>query len=138
VLACTLTTSFLLQAMPASAIGLTEAYESALQNDPTYRAALHENEAGKQNANLGRSNLLPSVSANYTTTHNRADITQPNFIGNEVTSHPNYDSDSASLTLRQPLLNLDGLARFRQGVAQTNYSDAVFSFRKLDLLIRLV
>lgn len=138
-LACTIASSFLAQAMPASAIGLVEAYEAALQNDPTYRSAVHENEAGKQNVNLGRSNLLPSVSANYVSSHNRADITQPNpFTGADVTSKPNYDSDSASLTLRQPLLNLDGLARYRQGRAQTEYSDAVFSVRRQDLVIRLV
>jgi protease secretion system outer membrane protein len=137
-LACTLTTSFLLQAMPASAIGLVEAYNSALQNDPTYRSAVHENEAGKQNENLGRSNLLPNVSVNYSMTHNRSDITEPNFLGQIVTVQPVYDSESASLTLRQPLLNLDGIARYRQGIAQTNYSDAVFSVRKQELLIRLV
>jgi outer membrane protein, protease secretion system len=133
-----LATSFLLQTIPASAIGLIEAYESALQNDPTYRGAVHENEAGKQNVNLGRANLLPSVSMNYTTTHNRADITQPGFTGAPVTSHPNYDSDSGSLSLRQPLLNMDGLARYRQGVAQTEYSESVLSSRKQDLLLRLV
>jgi outer membrane protein, protease secretion system len=137
-LACTITSALLVQAVPASAIGLVEAYEAALQNDPTYRGAVHENEAGKQNINLGRSNLLPNVAVNYTTTHNRADITQPSFAGGNVTSHPNYDSDSASLTLRQPLFNLDALARYRQGRAQTNYSDAVFSSRQQDLFIRLV
>jgi outer membrane protein, protease secretion system len=138
VLACTVAMALLAQAMPASAIGIVEAYEAALQNDPTYRGAVHENEAGKQNINLGRSNLLPNVSVNYTTTHNRADITQPNFLGVATTSHPNYDSDSTSLTLRQPLFNLDALARYRQGRAQTDYSNAVFSARQQDLFIRLV
>jgi outer membrane protein, protease secretion system len=140
-LACTLTTSLLLQTMPASAIGLIEAYESALQNDPTYRSAMHENEAGQQNEKLGRSNLLPSVSLSYGTFHNRSDNTQPqaSFLGGgEITTHPTYDSESGAISLRQPLFNLDGLARYKQGLAQANYSNAVFSFRKQDLLIRLV
>lgn len=128
----------LMQAGQASAVGLIEAYEAALQNDPTYQSAVHENEAGQQNRVLGRSNLLPNLSGSYSKYQNRADITQPNFLGQETTSHPQYTSSSKNLTLRQPLFNLDGFARYKQGVAQTNYSDTLFSARGQDLMIRLV
>lgn len=128
----------LMEAGQASAVGLIEAYEAALQNDPTYQSAVHENEAGQQNRVLGRSNLLPNLSGSYSKYQNRADITQPNFLGQETTSHPQYTSSSKNLTLRQPLFNLDGFARYKQGVAQTNYSDALFSARGQDLVIRLV
>ncbi|RZI43633.1 DUF4440 domain-containing protein [Herbaspirillum sp. HC18] len=136
-LASAVSAALLLQAMPASAMGLIQAYEAALQNDPTYRSAVAENEAGQQNRILGRSNLLPSLSASYSTYKNRADYTQPTIFG-EQTTHPEYSSSSGALTLRQPLFNLDGLARYYQGVAQTNYSDALFSARGQDLVIRLV
>ncbi|HJU70321.1 MAG TPA: TolC family outer membrane protein [Paucimonas sp.] len=136
-LASALGASLLLQAGSASALGLLQAYEAALQNDPTYRSAIHENEAGQQYAALGRASLLPSVSLNYSASHNRADVTQPNIQGKQVTSHPQYQSNNGSLSLRQPLFNPDGVARYRQGVAQTNYSEATFSGRRQDLVLRL-
>lgn len=138
VLAAALASIFLLHGGAASAMSLTQAYEAALQNDPTYRSAMHENEAGQQYRALGRSNLLPNVSISYSKNKNRADITQPNFLGQLSTSHPDYTSASKVLGLRQPILNLDGLARYREGMAQANLSDAQFSTKSQDLVLRLV
>ncbi|WP_156396358.1 TolC family outer membrane protein [Noviherbaspirillum sp. Root189] len=143
VIASALAAALLAQAGQASAIGLIQAYESALQNDPTYRSAVHENEAGQQNRILGRSNLLPSLSASYSTYKNKGDLTQPttDFLGRptgETTNPLDYTSKAGGVTLRQPLLNLDGLARYNQGIAQTNYSDALFTARGQDLVLRLV
>jgi protease secretion system outer membrane protein len=137
-LAAAVAAALLAQAGQASAVGLVQAYEAALQNDPTYRSAVHENEAGQQNRVLGRSNLLPNVSANYSTFKNKGDVTQPDFLGRQTTSELDYKSDSRGVTLRQPLFNLDGYARYQQGIAQSNYSDALFSARGQDLVIRLV
>lgn len=120
------------------AMGLLQAYDAALQNDPTYRSALYDNEAGKQYVALGRSNLLPNVSINYATSKNRTDITTPNFLGEPTTTHPEYNSTIRSISLRQPILNLDGVARYYQGVAQTNYSQAQFIGRGQELILRLV
>lgn len=138
VLASVLAAAFVLQANCASALSLVQAYEAALQNDPTYRSAVHDNEAGQQYKALGRSNLLPNVSLSYATNKNRADFTAPNFLGKLNTTHPEYTSNSGVVQLRQPLINFDGIARYQQGVAQTNYSDAQFSARAQDLLLRLV
>ncbi|MGH8807296.1 MAG: TolC family outer membrane protein [Noviherbaspirillum sp.] len=137
-LASALAAALLLQANMVSAIGLVQAYEAALQNDPTYLAAVHDNEAGQQYKTLGRANLLPNLSASYAKNKNRADITQPDFFGQTSTTHPEYSSSAGGVSLRQPLLNLDGYARYKQGIAQTSYSDALFSARRQDLLIRLV
>ncbi|WP_420473123.1 TolC family outer membrane protein [Noviherbaspirillum sp. ST9] len=126
-----------LQASNVFALGLLEAYEAALQNDPTFRSAVHENEAGQQNRIIGRSTLLPSLTASYSNTKNRADITQP-VLGQQTTTHPQYTSEGAAVQLRQPLLNLEGLARYQQGIAQTDYSDALFAGRRQELVIRLV
>ena len=52
-----LVTALLGQVNQASAISLIQAYELALQNDPIYRFAFYENEAGKQNRILARSDL---------------------------------------------------------------------------------
>jgi outer membrane protein, protease secretion system len=137
VIAAALATGFALQASPAAALSLIQAYEAALRNDPVYRAAQHENEAGQQYKALGRAHLLPSVGVTYSKSKNRADITTPVF-GQPVTTHPEYDSSSGAVTLRQPLVNLEGVARYRQGIAQTEYSDAQFSVKSQDLMLRLV
>ncbi|RJF94981.1 TolC family outer membrane protein [Noviherbaspirillum saxi] len=138
VIASALAAALLAQTGQASAIGLIQAYESALQNDPTYRSAVHENEAGQQNKVLGRSNLLPSLSASYSTYKNKGDLTRPDFLGNPSNEDLDYRSTAKGVTLRQPLFNLDGLARYNQGIAQTSYSDALFSARGQDLVLRLV
>ncbi len=132
------TTSCMLQSGSALAIGLLKAYEAALQNDPIYRSAGHENEAGNEYAAIGRSSLLPNVSANYSTSKNRTDITQPNFFGVPVTTQPAYTSKSGSVNLRQPIYSPEALARYHQGVAQTAYSAAQFSGQEHDLVLRLV
>ena len=138
-LVCSLASLGLLQfAGPVSAIGLVQTYEEALQNDPTYRSAIHENEAGKQNLALGRSNLMPNLSFNYSASKNRADVTAPNFLGQQTTTYPVYNSVVAQLILKQPVINLDGLARYYIGKAQVKFSDAQFSARTKDLALRVV
>jgi outer membrane protein, protease secretion system len=127
-----------LQTCSVFALGLVEAYEAALQNDPMFRSAVHENEAGQQNAKISRASLMPILSASYSNTKNRADITQPNIFGQLSTTHPQYTSEVGAVQLRQPLFNLESIARYQQGLAQTDYSDAVFSARKQELIIRLV
>jgi protease secretion system outer membrane protein len=122
----------------AYALSLTEAYEAALQNDPTYRVAVHENEAGREYKALGRASLLPTLSVSYSRNKNRTDITQPNFLGQQTTTHPAYTSSSGQASLRQPLINFEGFARYKQGVAQADYSDAVFSVRSQELVVRVV
>ena len=122
----------------AAALGLKQAYELAMKNDPTYQSAYFDNEAGKEYAVLGRSNLLPSVSYNYSNSQNRADLKSPDFFGNPALTHPHYLSKSSMVSLRQPLLNLDGLARYKEGVTQTKYSAAQFTGRGQEMLLRVI
>lgn len=127
----------LLQAGSASALGLIQAYDAALQNDPAYRAAVYENEAGQQYKVLGRSNLLPNLSASYSNSKNQADITSKTAFS-QRTEQRNYTSVAGAIQLRQPLVNLESVARYYQGVAQTDYSDAQFAARRQELILRLV
>ena len=128
----------LLALPPAWGLGLLPAYEAALVNDPTYRAALRENEAGQQARVLGRASLLPVISASYSKNRNFADITTntPGFPERSDARH--YNSQSAALQLRQPLIHPEGQARFRQGIAQTQASDAQFRTRSQEVIVRLV
>lgn len=126
----------------AAPLNLLQAYQAALQNDPAYRSAIYENQAGQEARIMGRSNLLPKLSGRFATGKNQADITQTgkNVLGQPVTqtTHPDYTSVNAGLTLRQPLINFEALALYNQGVAKTNYSDAQFVGRSQDLMLRLV
>jgi protease secretion system outer membrane protein len=120
----------------ASSVTLMQAYEAALSNDPTYRSAAQESAAGKEYVNLGRSNLLPQISGSYSSSKIRADLTQP-IAGIPYTTHPVYYSRNATAQVRQTLFNLDAYARYKQGVAQTNYSNEVFDLRTQEMLLRV-
>lgn len=122
----------------AAAMGLNEAYQAALRNDPTYLSAVAENDAGQQNRALGRAGLLPSVSGNYSKSKNHADVTAPGPFGKEVETHPVYTSRVASIGLRQALINFDALARYKQGAAQADLSTALFQARNQELVLRVV
>jgi protease secretion system outer membrane protein len=126
----------LLHASSASAIGLLQAYQAALVNDPTYRSAFFDSEAGKEYKVLGRAGLLPNISGNYQFNKNRADLTQETVLGPSI-SHPEYISRIQTVQLRQVLFSLDALARYKQGVAQSKYSEAQFSSQGQDLVVRL-
>ena len=132
------TAALLSSAGPVSAMGLMQAYDAALQHDPVYFSALAENQAGQQYKAIGRAGLLPKLEYSYGNSKNQAALTTPGSAGLPVTSHPDYTSISSSISLRQTLFNLDTVARYRQGIAQTNFSDAQFAGRRQDLMIRLV
>ena len=123
----------LLPAGAAHALSLEQAYQAALRNDPTYKAAFYAGEAGKENRILGRSNLLPNVSGSYSANKNNTDL-----LANKRLTHPRYNSRAGSVQLRQAIFSLDALARYRQGVAQANASEANVEAAKQELLIRVV
>lgn len=117
----------------AAAIGLLKAYEAALQNDATYRAAYYAKEGGKENRILGRSNLLPSLSANYSNARSNSEITTAGRTRDEE-----YLSKSASVQLRQPVINMEGYARYKQGNLQADYSDTLFLSEQQQVALRVV
>lgn len=117
----------------ASALSLVQAYEKARVNDPVYRAAFYASEGGKENRILGRSNLLPTISGNYSASKNRTDIQS----GTQLI-HPAYNSKAANISLRQAIFNLDGYARYKQGVAQSNASAAQFDADEQQLILRVI
>jgi outer membrane protein, protease secretion system len=141
----------------ASALSLIQAYEAALANDPAYLAAIQDNKAGQQYKVLGRANLLPNISANYSKNINRAEINtvkhlepvgvttsdapvEPDSVKTQSSVSPEerkYSSLAASIQLRQSVFNLEAWARYKQGLSQTLASDAQFLARSQDLILRL-
>ena len=121
----------------AGAMSLLQAYDAALQNDPTFRSATHEYDAGQENRILGRSALLPNVQASYSNSKVKADVDYVTATTTTPTSHLEYSSKVATVQVRQPVINLDGIARYRQGIAQSNFSAAQYDYRKQDLILRV-
>lgn len=133
--------AFVVFAQPASALDLMEAYEAALVNDPTFRAAIKDAEAGRANLEIGRSGLLPQLSASYYTAQNQSKIAQPAFGalgGPTVITDRFYPSNNSFVQATQALFNLQALAQFRQGTAQANLAEAKLMYMSQDLLIRVL
>lgn len=126
----------LLQGGHASAISLSQAYEAALQNDPTYLAAMQEAIGGREYRNIGRANLLPNAQANYSVSRNNADLTTSTIFGPDVT-HPTYYSRSGSVSVRQPLYAPQAWALYKQGSAQSDFSGAQFDARTQEMILRV-
>ncbi|MYM38688.1 TolC family outer membrane protein [Duganella qianjiadongensis] len=117
----------------AHAMTVLQAYEAALQNDAAYRAAYYAAEAGKENRTLGMSNLLPSINGSYSASQNRTTLE----VGKDI--HPyDYISRSSTVQLRQSLFNLDGWFRFKQGAAQSKYTDAQFASQQQEVIVRVM
>lgn len=117
----------------ARAMSLLDAYEAALQHDPIYRSALHENEAGQQAEIIGRAGLLPSLTVTHAQNKNSGTLDTANG------SQPlNFDGQVSTLTLRQPLFNLEAIAGYQQGKARADSSRAKFLGHGQELLVRVV
>lgn len=120
-------------AVDAQAMGVMQAYEAARQHDAQFRAAMAERDAGEEYQNLGRAQMRPTLTAHYSTSENRASLTNPNGTSEQRS----YRSLSSGVQLQQPLVNFDGMAARRQGVARSAASEARFVAREQDLIVRL-
>ena len=127
----------LVPAGSAFSMGLIEAYDLALQNDPVYRSAIYDNRASSENRVLARSNLLPVVSASYSGSRNLASTSGPDGQGGTSTTYPRYISSNGGINLRQPIFNPDGVARYHEGMAQAEYGDLQLGSKQQELLVRL-
>lgn len=140
-LGCVRAAALALVAMAASgnaaAISLQQAYEAALKNDPTYRARFYASEAAKENRILGRSQLLPSVSASFSGYKNVVDKDDYTF-GSRQTTHPRYISRSTVVQLRQPLFNMEAIQRYRQGKVQSEQGEAQFAADTNEVAVRML
>lgn len=128
---------FVTTSFQCSATSLLQAYELARANDPTFRGAKADLAAGKEYEAMGKAGLLPNVQYSFGKSKNKGETVSP-FLGKLVETNQDYSSASKGVSLRQPLFNLDAYARYKQGVAQTRFSESQFDARGSDLIIRLV
>ncbi len=121
-----------LLAGPSLAFGVMDAYALALRNDPTFRAATRERDAGVENLAIGRAGLLPNLSYSYRKARNESDVT-----AGGGTNGRDYDSYSSALTLQQPLFDYAAWAEYRQGVAKAALADERLRGRGQELVVRV-
>ncbi|WP_295849943.1 TolC family outer membrane protein [uncultured Xylophilus sp.] len=128
------------QVAPAPVFGIEEAFTAALAFDPKFRSAQRDFEASREYRIQGRSLLLPSVA--FIAARGRNLLDQRSQVQTPVgprtdTRRLLYNSASNVLQLRQPLINFDALARYRQAELQSLYGEVVLSARSQDLILRL-
>ena len=98
----------------ASAMNLQEVFQKALEQDATIRASRAALESGLERLPQARSQLLPQVQASMSRNRNDLDTTAPNFLGQETTTNSKYTSFGNSVSLRQPLFNLQRYFQYEQ------------------------
>ena len=132
-LCCALLIACAVSAGPVQALGLLDAYDLAVRNDPTFQAAIEQRAAGEENRALGRSALLPTLSWNYNNSRNESEVTQA-----DTRTNRDYRSYASTLTLQQPILDYEAYARFRQGTAQALLADERFRSQSQYLAVRVL
>lgn len=116
------------------ALDLMQAYEAARKNDPAFKGAVAERDAGREFEVIGQARVLPVVNAVSTSNRNNAKVTT---AGGGTEDRGQYSSSSTSLQLRQPIYNRDAFASRLQGQARTAASDAAFRARDQELMVRV-
>ncbi|MGE8499597.1 MAG: TolC family outer membrane protein [Pseudomonas sp.] len=119
------------------ALDLQDAWSIMQMQGPTYRAAVHERDAGLENRALGKAGLLPQLNASASKSRVDGTQEQDNLLGNSVENDLDYDSQNLNLQLRQPLFNRQRMAEYRQGKHRADYSAAVFDAKTQNVAVRL-
>lgn len=121
----------------ASGMGLQEAYDKALAQDATIRASRAVRDVGLERLPQARSQLLPSVQASVGRNNNNLDTTAPNFLGQETTTNSKYYSFGKTVSLRQPLFNLQRYFQYEQAKDLVTDAEATHQRDLQDLAVRV-
>ncbi|MBI3901517.1 MAG: TolC family protein [Nitrosomonadales bacterium] len=124
-------------ALPAQALTLTEACKSALVNDPFFQSDTYAAQAGREEYNLGLSNILPEVSLSARKMDNRAERDTTYSSSHVIKDYPAYQSQGEGLYFRQPLLNLEKFAAFKGGELQAAIAESRLVAGRQNALLRV-
>lgn len=122
---------------PSWAMDLSQAYEAAMAQDATVRAARATHASRQERLPQTRSQLLPSLSFSASRNRNALESTTPNFLGTLSTTHRDYTSSSETLTLKQPIFRAYQIADYRQAQAQANEADATLERELQNVAVRV-
>jgi outer membrane protein/protease secretion system outer membrane protein len=119
------------------AMSLLDAYKVALEQDSTIRAARAALEVGRERLPQAKAQLLPTVSANVSRNNNKLTTTSANLLGNPSQAQDDYVSENKSLSLRQPLFNLQRFLQYKQAQDVVNEAEATFERDLQNLTVRV-
>ncbi|MDC9590633.1 TolC family outer membrane protein [Xenorhabdus sp. XENO-10] len=127
----------------ASSLSLTEAYALALQHDPTFQAAIKEQEAGQEEKNIGMAELLPKILISYQNSPQNWQKMESQSLNNRgrairESRDRQYNSYNGAIVLTQPLIDFEAWARYRTRQAYTLMSDSRFRADSQQLAVRVV
>lgn len=116
---------------------LFEAYRLAREHDAVIGAARAARDAGSEKQIQGRALLLPSLSVSANTAYNDLDVqysqTGPIFPNGIHRFH----SDSAEVTLTQPLYRSSSYAQYEQSKVMSQQARTQYSAAEQDLILRV-
>ena len=113
---------------PLFAADLIDVYRDALSQDPVYAAARYAYEAGKEALPQARAGVLPSLSL--------AAGAERNYRSTEGFPSADYNTNSYSVSLSQPLFRMQNWIVLNQAGLQVKQSEAVFADASQSLIVR--
>ena len=125
----------LLAGQPAAAADLLDIYRQAQVSDPVYSAARANWQAGQEKLPQGLAGLLPQASLSAYTQYNDREL---QFRDPTIAFNRNqYNSNSASVSVTQPLYRKQNFVAYEQGKTQVALADAQFAVAGQDLILRV-
>ena len=119
------------------ALDFKQVYEAALEQDATIRASRAAADSGRERLPQAKAALMPQISASAGRSSNNLDTTAPNILGNLSTTNDKYFSDSKSVQLRQPLMNMQRWLQFEQAKSQVAEVEATLDRELQNLVVRV-
>lgn len=122
---------------PRQVLGLLQAWDTAMANDASLRAARAAAAAGRERLPQAQAQLRPSLQLTGNWGWNRLDRESEDFFGNPVSTLDRYPSRNETLTLRQPLFRQQQQAAVRQAAHLVEDAEALLQRAGQDLGIRV-
>ena len=115
------------QRASSSVVGLAEAYELALTNDASLKAARAQANGVAERIEQAKAALLPNISASASRSWNDLSRTQNSILGTPNTVDERYFSHSQSLQIRQPIYRPVLSLSLEQARAQLADAEAIYT-----------
>jgi protease secretion system outer membrane protein len=134
---CVLSVALVGLAPTVAALDLGEAFEVALVQDSTLRAARANAQAGRERLPQARAQWLPNVSLSVSRNKNKLDSSVATAPGIMQDSQSDYFSQNQSLSLRQSLFNKAKSADYAQAHFNVADVEALLTIETQNLTIRV-
>lgn len=121
----------------AAVLSFGQAFEAAQAHDPAYRAAGFNRDAGREALPIAQGSMLPQLGLVVSNAETAGTRRFSNSLNQPVEVPLQYSSPQVSLTMRWPLLHLEGLAAIDQARAQVELAEAQYRVDGLNLLDRV-